>query len=426
METDVLSHEPHETRGGGSRAPILVATDGTAQSDGAIATACALATASGAEVQVVAVQPSLALIVPDAQLMVDPSVTAKLNVDLTDLVTTQCARTAKATATQLHPEVLSGDPPRVISRTAAERGAQLVVVGLGQHNVMDRIFGDETALKLARVSRVPVLAVPEDRRTAPRTAVAGVDFSEASVRAAQIALQLMPEGGALHLIHVMPRERTLLEPWLPEQEYERLVQHNFRRLRARLGDPHGVDVTDVTRAGDAARALLAYAEETNADVVVTGSHGLGFVSRVVLGSVTTKVLRAAPCAVLVVPPDTFPATDRDTTDKRLTLHADPARWVDLLDDFTRTNAGRRTTLEVDDPEIGAQGQEHDYPLLGVAYDPHDRRVEVMLGRTGTGEPHLSRSIGDVKSIDVLAERSGRDLALRVRHGNGQSILSLAP
>ena len=42
-------------------------------------------------------------------------------------------------------------------------------------------------------------------------------------------------------------------------------------------------------------------------------------------------------------------------------------WSATLDAFTRRNLGRRGTLEVDDPEIGAQAQEHDYPLLGAAY-----------------------------------------------------------
>lgn len=36
-------------------------------------------------------------------------------------------------------------------------------------------------------------------------------------------------------------------------------------------------------------------------------------------------------------------------------------WARALDEFTKRNIGRRGVLEVDDPEIGAQAQENDYP-----------------------------------------------------------------
>ena len=99
-------------------------------------------------------------------------------------------------------------------------------------------------------------------------------------------------------------------------------------------------------------------------------------------------------------------------------------WAVRLEEFTKRNAGRRVTVEVDDPELGAQAQEHDYPLLGVAYDHRDARVEIMLGELGYDGRHLTRSIGDVSSIDVLTDDQDRDLALRVQHGAGQTLLTL--
>ena len=96
-----------------------------------------------------------------------------------------------------------------------------------------------------------------------------------------------------------------------------------------------------------------------------------------------------------------------------------------LDDFSRRNFGRRGTLEVDDPEIGAQAQEFDYPFLGVTYDPHDGQVEVMVGELGNVGRHLTRGIGNVSTIDVLRNDRGRDVALRIAHGAGQTLLTFA-
>jgi hypothetical protein len=102
---------------------------------------------------------------------------------------------------------------------------------------------------------------------------------------------------------------------------------------------------------------------------------------------------------------------------------DRPEWSRALDEFTRRNVGRRGVLEVDDPEIGAQAQEHDYPLLGATYDRNDGRVELMFGELGDRDRHLSRSIGNVGRIDVLTDERGRDIALRIGHGAGQTLLT---
>jgi hypothetical protein len=100
-------------------------------------------------------------------------------------------------------------------------------------------------------------------------------------------------------------------------------------------------------------------------------------------------------------------------------------WSTELDDFTRRNFGRKGTLEVDDPEIGAQAQEFDYPLLGATYDPHDEQVELMFGEPGVGKRRLTRGISGVTGVDVLRDERGRDLAIRIAHGNGQTLLTFA-
>jgi len=221
----------------------------------------------------------------------------------------------------------------------------------------------------------------------------------------------------------MPQERLLFDAWVSREEYMRFVRHSLTRFLARLTVPRGIHVDDVILSGDPARELLSYAGRTGADVIAAGSHGHGFITRVVLGSVTTKLLRTASCSVLVIPADSNRGDERGAA-AGVTLSLAPARWPEVLDDFTRRNAGRRTRLEVVDPELGAQPQERDYPLLGVIFDPLDKRVEIMLGELGAGEPHLSRSVGDVDALDVLTNGEGQDVALRLHHGAGQTILTL--
>lgn len=402
--------------------PIVIATDGLSQSRGALAMARTMSAGSGTAMHVVAVYPTTATVVPDGQLLIDPNVTAGLRADLVQRVREQCTHTGDEAVDDY--EVLNGAPARVICNVARDRHARMIMVGLGRHELVDRLFGDETALKVARASAVPVLAVPEDGGTTiPRHAIVGVDFSEGSLRAAQAALRLLVAGGVLELAHVVPRERLLFDGWVSQDEYVRYVRHSLTRFRARLDVPGNVRVDDVVMSGDPASELLSYADRLDADVIATGSHGHGFVTRLVVGSVTTKLLRNSTCAVLVVPPDAG-HTDLRRAGTDATLSLERSRWTEVLDDFTRRNAGRQTRLEVDDPELGAQPQENEYPLLGVSFDPVDQRVEIMLGELGAGERHLSRSLGDVESLDVLTNRDDQDIALRLKHGRGQTLLTL--
>jgi nucleotide-binding universal stress UspA family protein len=55
------------------------------------------------------------------------------------------------------------------------------------------------------------------------------------------------------------------------------------------------------REGHAGQEILHAAEEWNADLVVMGAHGFGFFNRLLLGSISTYVLRHGNRATLVVP-----------------------------------------------------------------------------------------------------------------------------
>jgi nucleotide-binding universal stress UspA family protein len=61
-----------------------------------------------------------------------------------------------------------------------------------------------------------------------------------------------------------------------------------------------VAVNHVFLDGDPATEIVRYAGDAGIDLIVMGTHGRTGVERLVLGSVAEKVLRDAPCSVLVV------------------------------------------------------------------------------------------------------------------------------
>ena len=61
-----------------------------------------------------------------------------------------------------------------------------------------------------------------------------------------------------------------------------------------------IDVTHVMLEGDPAGEIVRFARDSGIDQIVLGTHGRTGVERLLMGSVAEKVMRDAPCSVLVV------------------------------------------------------------------------------------------------------------------------------
>jgi nucleotide-binding universal stress UspA family protein len=149
-----------------------------------------------------------------------------------------------------------------------------------------------------------------DAMTRFHSVVAALDFSDSAADVLDAALALAPaaEGGHVHLIHIVPDPVPAL--WsddLPQIEVGVLARSWTEGAQQQLADlvaTRKLDAAYVTTAvaiGQPATEIARYAEEHDVDAVVLGSHGHGLVRRFLLGSVADKVVRQAPCAVLIVP-----------------------------------------------------------------------------------------------------------------------------
>jgi nucleotide-binding universal stress UspA family protein len=195
------------------------------------------------------------------------------------------------------PTVRTGIIPLEIAAAARDLGAGLIVTGLGSHRIVDRALGGETALHLAQDATAPVLAMPASATTIPRRVIAAIDFSATSVHAARTAASWLRAGDELHLVSVGPKS--------PHTEAAQLAEPSLiarlTKLGGEIGVGTGVRVDATELSGDPARTLLDHAQRIDADLIALGSHGYGVVKRLILGSVASKIIRVATCAVLVAP-----------------------------------------------------------------------------------------------------------------------------
>lgn len=88
-----------------------------------------------------------------------------------------------------------------------------------------------------------------------------------------------------------------------EREGEQLVEETAKRAAER----DVPTVTDVLQGG-VSGTITAYAEEHDIDIVAMPTHGRTGLERMLLGSVTERVLRSATVPVLVFPPDAEPTS----------------------------------------------------------------------------------------------------------------------
>lgn len=282
--------------------PLLVATRGDAASDGAIELAVAMGNASGARVRILAVvQPSPT---------VAPELTALVALDPTELDAKCVARAAVEAQLKrlaipqrkVEIEIGTGDPPTIISRAARVAHAAMILLGADDHDLLERLFGGDTAVRVARAADVPVLVVPRGCSHVPESAVVAIDFSDASVRAGQVALRLFPDLTALHLVHVAPAPQPALELVASmHTRYAEAAERAFEAVREAMVPPAYTVVTRQIVRGNAARELLRAARERGVDLIVAGSHGHSAFERVLVGSVATALLRGARVPVLVLP-----------------------------------------------------------------------------------------------------------------------------
>jgi len=200
----------------------------------------------------------------------------------------------------------------IIAQTQAAN-ADLIVMRSRRRPHRAALLGS-TAESVCRNAPCPVLVMHHDQRefvtdelrvNLKRILVA-YDFSDHAELGLNYALSIAQEHQAeLHLLHVLP-PNSVSDPeiaWYPiagESAY-----HNAARRLQRVvpAEVHlWCDVKTAVSEGHPYREILNYAESNDIDLISVGAHGAGFGMRALFGSNVDRVLRQAPCPVLVARP----------------------------------------------------------------------------------------------------------------------------
>jgi nucleotide-binding universal stress UspA family protein len=278
---------------------LVVATNGADDSSGAVQLAALLAERRGAAVLAVAVvEPTAHAPVHHARR--ESPFDGETRCDVPDVVSR--ALSSVPASARWTKRATRGWPADVINEAAATWDASLILLGLGRHYAIDRLFGTENAINVIKHASLPVLAVPAHMRELPRRACAAIDFTPASIAAAFLAASLLADDGTLTLLHASPYKCDEIETDPIAQLYRTTAGNRLAEVLAivRKSTPHRVDGLLVD--GEPSQAIVEFVHSEHCDLVALGGLAQTLVDRILIGSVRTRVLRSVDCAVLVAPP----------------------------------------------------------------------------------------------------------------------------
>jgi nucleotide-binding universal stress UspA family protein len=198
-----------------------------------------------------------------------------------------------------------GSPGRALQLAAKRHHGDLIVVGSAHHGPIGRVLAGDVTMGTLHGAQCPVVVAPRDyaaRGDDVQAIGVAYDGSPEAHAAVELARALAVAANAsLQVIRVLEpaapggSELAYRPDWAERAEERRdEAQEQLDAVLAELGD---IATGEVVVGNPATE--LAYAGN-HLDLLVTGSRGYGPARRLMLGSTSTRLVRQAPCPVLVL------------------------------------------------------------------------------------------------------------------------------
>jgi len=226
------------------------------------------------------------------------------------------AESARATGVRAQSLLVEGDPAREVAQHAQELMADLLVLGFYDRARLKHLLMGSVTEELLRRAPCPVLTVRHGLGPAPEAGapyqkiLCGTDLrvggDEAVSHALSLAESFAAELTLLHVLEHVPEFEpgSALQFTMAEIQTFRQAMAEDARARLRAAAPEAarerLAVRDLVKAGSAHEHILRVAREEDSRLIVLGAPGHGALERLLFGSTSRRVVREAPCPVLIV------------------------------------------------------------------------------------------------------------------------------
>jgi len=272
---------------------ILLATDGSAYSEGAVQEAIFFAHACGVKLHV------LLCLSDNPEFMTE----GQAQSEQMEMAARRHLEWVENAAGKEGVEVVttvrrSGKPHEAILEEAARLQADLVVMGRrGLSGVKKLLLGSVTAKVLSEAD-AKVLVVPRDALISGERILLATDGSADSTAAEANTIALAKRCPALKKIIVLSVVTKDLDPAEMQRNIDTVIGHmKDAEIKAEVEGKltHGAVYPD-----DVVASITDTARREKIDLIIAGKQGRRKLRDLLLGTVTEKVVATSPCAVLVV------------------------------------------------------------------------------------------------------------------------------
>jgi nucleotide-binding universal stress UspA family protein len=209
--------------------------------------------------------------------------------------------------------LVEGDPAEAITMKAAELSADLIV--MRSRRRPNAVLLGSTAEAVCRTAPCPVfVSHPQEQDWVGRSAevnlkrvLVAYDYSSDSELALAYGLSFAQEYQTeIHLLHVLPEGKKHEAPelsFLPINSDKNFEEAEIRLNRViPLEALAWCEIKQALRRGLPYREILTYAEEQHIDLICIGASGTDYGMRTLFGSNADRVLRQAPCPIVIARP----------------------------------------------------------------------------------------------------------------------------
>lgn len=275
---------------------LLVCTDGSADSHGAFAAALDLAHSCGSRIyliQVLTFNPEFEALAPE--LMEDWEKEVRENLEALKAEALQRGVTVETLVRR------SESPYTAIIQEINRLQPDTVIIGRHGHKGISRVMMGSVTARVVGLSPKDVLVVPRHAAMALDRILLATDGSKYSKFATQRAIEFVKRGGGeLNVVYVSDVPPGFYT-YVPGAERVLLDEaQGFMDEVVKQAERNSISPIPFLKEGEAFEEITKLARERKANLIIMGSHGRTGFKKLLMGSVTEKVIGNATCPVLVV------------------------------------------------------------------------------------------------------------------------------
>lgn len=264
---------------------LLLSTDGSKFSEGAVRESINLAKTCGSKlytVSVIEVNPEFVALAPQ----VVEKFEKETRVHLESIKT-------RASNEGVDCEIIAheGEEPfQYIIDEAAKKKVEMIIMGRRGRTGLKRLMMGSVTAKVIGHAPCKVLVVPKAAAEVTyKNILIATDGSKYSEAASREAISIAKRTGSdLIVLSVATKDANLPAAKKSVEKVEKIAESEDIKVKV------------LTLKGSPYEVIVKTAEQKKADVIVVGSHGRTGIERLLMGSVTERVIGHAGCAVLVV------------------------------------------------------------------------------------------------------------------------------